>query len=67
MPQSSEIGSIPDIVRFWATQSPDNVGLICDTETVSYASLNQRSEPNCKPPARRGAAAAQSRGLPGHE
>src|SRR6516165_10346991 len=43
MPESPEIGSIPDIVRFWAAQSPANVALICDTGAVSYGLLNQRS------------------------
>ena len=38
-----EIGSIPDIVRFWAAESPKNVALIYDSETASYGLLNQRS------------------------
>jgi hypothetical protein len=33
------MGSIAHIVRFWAAKSPDNVALICDTETVSYGLL----------------------------
>jgi acyl-CoA synthetase (AMP-forming)/AMP-acid ligase II len=43
MPQSLEIGSIPDIVRSWAAQSPNDIALICDAGVVSYSLLNQRS------------------------
>jgi acyl-CoA synthetase (AMP-forming)/AMP-acid ligase II len=43
MSQSLEIGSIPDIVRSWAAQSPNNIALICDAGAVSYRLLDQRS------------------------
>jgi acyl-CoA synthetase (AMP-forming)/AMP-acid ligase II len=43
MPQSLEIGTIPDIARFWATRTPDNIALISDGKSISYKSLDRRA------------------------
>lgn len=43
MSQSREIGSVPDVVRYWAAHSPEQIALISDTRMISYGLLNQSS------------------------
>jgi acyl-CoA synthetase (AMP-forming)/AMP-acid ligase II len=43
MSQSLEIGTIPDIARFWARRAPGNVALISGGKSINYKSLERRA------------------------
>jgi acyl-CoA synthetase (AMP-forming)/AMP-acid ligase II len=43
MPQSYEIGTVPDIVRFWAARAPRDIALAGSSASTIYAALDNRS------------------------
>ncbi|MBN8990525.1 MAG: long-chain-fatty-acid--CoA ligase [Rhizobiales bacterium] len=43
MSQSHEIGTVPDIVRFWAARAPDSIALIGDATSIGYGLLDKHS------------------------
>jgi acyl-CoA synthetase (AMP-forming)/AMP-acid ligase II len=43
MSQSHEIGTVPDVVRFWAARAPDSIALAGDATSISYGLLDKHS------------------------